>query len=72
MITNQLLYQLSYTGSLCETITNRKRKYYKIKLVSASRNTKLRRLNIKNECERLFNEKVTLIIAQTGRQIFSL
>ncbi len=34
MITNQLLYQLSYTGFA--RFFNRKRKYYKIRRISAS------------------------------------
>jgi hypothetical protein len=29
MITNQLLYQLSYTGGRIAAVGNRKRKYYK-------------------------------------------
>jgi hypothetical protein len=38
MITNQLLYQLSYTGKKLWQFgeTNRKRKYYKIEEVCAS------------------------------------
>ncbi len=72
MITNQLLYQLSYTGSFCEIITNRKRKYYKINLVSASRNTKLRPLSSRNNYWGLFNLKVAIMIAQIRGENFSL
>jgi hypothetical protein len=36
MITNQLLYQLSYTGFSPVTCNRRKRKYYKISALSAS------------------------------------
>jgi hypothetical protein len=45
MITNQLLYQLSYTG-LSAAFGNRKRKYYKIILFCASADWKILLLNI--------------------------
>jgi hypothetical protein len=45
MITNQLLYQLSYTG-LSAAFDNRKRKYYKKLLFCASDARKIFLLNI--------------------------
>jgi len=51
---------------------NRKRKYYKINLVSASRNTKLRALNSRNNYSELIKLKVAIMIAQIRGENFSL
>lgn len=64
MITNQLLYQLSYTGLALDNTSKRKRKYYKIIFDCASLKSEKISGNYKMYC---LNKKINVDDCLTKR-----